>query len=389
MNLWLGIFWGSAILLGYVLIGYPLLLLAGLRMMRRASTVETPIQSWPIVTLIIPAYNESRVLEAKLQNALALDYPRDRLEIMVASDGSSDATVDIARRFVERGVQVLAFEQRRGKASVVNDAAARACGDVLCLCDANVMFAPDALRRLVQPLQDPTVGAVTGTVVIASEDSNFEHGEKLYYHLERTVQTAESQLGSLMGVDGGMYVLRSECFRRLPADTILDDFVLSMQVLRQGLRVLYEPRARATENGTPLAAQEFKRRVRIAAGAAQSVARGNFPSWRTPVECWQYLSHKLLRWLMPVWLLGIFVSSLMLSTTHDFYLFALGCELLVLISAIVGLVSLPTRATRWGGATFYFVMSQAALLWGFGKGILGQQSVTWARADRLSPVPHS
>ena len=336
---WYELFWSAAAIGFYTHAGYPLLmLLAG--MFRR----QRPGQAChPRVSLVIPAHNEAKVLRQKLQNALALDYPRERLEIIVASDGSQDETIDIARSFSKQGVRLLAFAQRRGKASVLNDAVAQSTGTVICLCDANVMFRPDALRHLVAQLDDSRVGAVTGEVRLASEDSNFGQGESFYYRIERTIQLAESQVGSLMGVDGGMYVLRRELFRPLPADTILDDFVISMNVIRQGKRVAYEPAALADENATPLAVQEYRRRVRVSAGAVQSLKRGNFPPIVQPVVCWQYFSHKLLRWMGPLVLVAALVSNAMLWPAGIIYQAAFVGQVLFYAAAAVGTVSLKLR----------------------------------------------
>jgi cellulose synthase/poly-beta-1,6-N-acetylglucosamine synthase-like glycosyltransferase len=335
-------------------------------------------------TLIVPAHNEEIVLQAKLENAVSLNATPGGLDIIVASDGSSDRTVEIARAFEDQGVRVLEYKERRGKASVVNNAVEQATGDVVCLCDANVMFEPDALDKLVARLGDPNVGAVTGDVRIASHESNFGQGESSYYSLERPLQIAESRVGSLMGVDGGMYVLRKKLFQPLPADTILDDFVISMQVIKQGHRVVYEPSAVAYENGTPTARQEWRRRVRVAAGAMQSMLRREWPPITRPVELWQYISHKALRWMMPWLLLTLLVSNVLLAPTHWFYQWTLAGQGVVYLSAIAGLVSLRFRLTRVGGITFYFVMSNVAMAVGLLKGIVNRQPVMWQQADRTA-----
>jgi cellulose synthase/poly-beta-1,6-N-acetylglucosamine synthase-like glycosyltransferase len=374
------LFWMAAGLLVYCTAAYAVLVvLLGSVLRRRAAVEECEL---PSVTLIIPAHNEQSVLEAKLNNALALDYPRDQLEIVVASDGSSDETEAIARVFEDRGVQLLAFPERRGKASVLNDAIDVAAGDVICLCDANVMFRPDALKILAGRLADPAVGAVSGEVRLASHESNFGHGESAYYRFERLLQSAESNAGSLMGVDGGMYVVRKELFRPLPADTILDDFVISMEVIKQGKRVAYEPAAVATENGTPAARQEFRRRVRVAAGAMQSLKRGNYPPLRRPIELWQFVSHKLLRWLMPVWLMLLLVSNSLLWNAGLFFQVSLAGQLVVYSLAAIALASVRFRSTPLGGVPFYFVMSNVAMAIGLLKGLLNRQPVTWVKADR-------
>ena len=349
---WIVVYWAALAAECYTLAGYPLALLL-LNLCTRGRKPEL----WePRVSLIIPAHNEAKVLAAKLENALALDYPQEKLEIILASDGSTDNTAEVARSFLPHGIKLIAHNTRRGKASVINDAVREASGEVLFLCDANVMFAADALRQLVGHLKDPTVGAVTGVVRLASHESNFGHGESFYYRLERSLQSAESSVGSLMGVDGGMYLLRKELFRPLPPETILDDFVISMQVIRQGYRVTYEPSAVAEENGTPTASQEWRRRVRVAAGAAQSLKRGCWPSLLRPICLWQYLSHKLLRWLSPFYLLLLFAANTMLLSQGIWYQITFAGQIGFYLLAAAALW-VPFRKTPWGGLPFYFSMS--------------------------------
>lgn len=372
------VFWISIAAMFYVHAGYWLLLriIPG----RRRNRVEVTL---PHVSLIIPAYNEAQCLAAKLRNVLdEIDYPRDCLEIIVASDGSSDATVAIARSFEARGVRVLDFDQRRGKASVLNDAVAAASNDVLCLCDANVFFDRQALRRLVGRLADPDVGAATADVRLASEDSNFGRGESIYYRLERSVQSDESRIGTTICVDGGMYVLRRELYRKLRADTVLDDFVTSMNVIRAGKQVVYEPDAVAHEDGLPLARQEFMRRIRVSAGAVQAVKRGDFPPpWRA-ITFWQFLSHKLLRWAGPIWLILILVSSLALWREGPLFQAVLAGQLLFYALAVAGTCSVRFRDTTLGGGAFYFAMSHLAMAIGTVKGLFNLQHAAWKRTQR-------
>ncbi len=219
---------------------------------------------------------------------------------MIADDGSTDATADIVARFSSDRVRFLASNQRQGKASAMNRLAAAATYPLLLFTDANVIFSRGAVRRLVDRLADDRVGAVTGEVRLVGSDDEFSSGESLYYWLERQIQGAESRIGSVMGVDGGMYVIRRELFQPLPADTILDDFAVSMRVMRAGKRVVYETAAKATESGTPSARQEFDRRARIAAGAVQLLKRGQVPRLTQGVLWFQFISHKLLRWLSPI-----------------------------------------------------------------------------------------
>jgi len=379
-----GVFWVSLGVLFYVYVGYFALLTVA----RRLTSTATPAaEAVPTVTLIIPAYNEEAVLEAKLENALSLDYPADKLEIIVANDASDDRTEEIARSYEDRGVQLVSRTHRQGKAAAMNRAIQRASGELLCLCDANVTFRPDALTRLTQRLGDLAVGAATGDVRLASGESNFGHGESLYYWIERCLQSAESQVGSLMGVDGGMCVVRKELFRPPPPDTILDDFVVSMDVIAQGYRVVYEPSAIAHEGGTPGARQEWRRRVRIAAGAVQSLKRRQWPPMNRPVEFWQYVSHKGLRWMSPLLLLLLLLTNILLAGQTAFYAVALCVQTAGYLTAVLGAASVRFRRTRIGGVLFYFVMSNVAMTVGIVKGLFDLQPVTWMRTDRTGVGP--
>lgn len=376
------LFWLAAGILLYVLAAYPLLvyLIGRLRPAPRPHDEET----LPSVTVVIPARNEEAVLAGKLQNTLTIAYPSDRLEVIVASDGSTDGTVEIAQGFADGGIRVLAFPDWRGKASTLNRVIEQANGEVLCLCDANVMFRPDALRCMVRRLSDERTGAVTGDVRLASDEASFGRGESLYYRLERWLQAVESRAGSVMGVDGGMYVVRKELFRPLPADTILDDFVISMDVIRQGRRVVFEPRAVAVENGTTTACQEFHRRVRVASGAVQSLKRGQWPPWRRLMEVWQYVSHKLLRWLGPVWLLVLLVSNICLWKQGGVYQASLVGQGMFYLAAGAASLSLRFRRTTLGGIAFYFTMSHVAMGIGLVKGLFWKQRGTWKRTERAT-----
>ena len=376
---WIIVYWVAAGLLGYALGGYPLLLLL---LNRRGERKFDDDFELPPISLIIPAYNEASVIREKLENTLTIDYPRDKLEILVASDGSEDGTNEIALEFAEQGIRLLDFSPRRGKASVLNDATGMAAHDILCLCDANVMFRPDALRKLVRNFANEKIGAVTGDVQLASEESNFGSGESFYYRIERGLQLAESDIGSLMGVDGGMYLIRKQLFTILPGDTILDDFVVSIEVVRQGYGVVYEPDAIADESGTPTASQEYRRRKRVSAGAVQSLKRGVWPRWHQPIEVWQFLSHKVLRWACPLWLALLLVANAMLWNAGWFYQATLIGQLAIYLLALMGLVIVPARAFSPIGIPFYFMLSQVGLVAGMFRGIFNLQKVTWQPVDR-------
>lgn len=372
-------FWTCAIVLTYIYLIYPgLMWIAGhLRTRRKHRLTDRPS-----VTLVVPAHNEAEVLNAKLANIFQIDYPADRLEIIVASDGSTDETVAIARQNVSTRLKILDLP-RGGKATALNAAVAEATGDIVCLCDANVMFRPDAITRLVERFGEPGVGAVTGDVRLASYESDFGAGETIFYEMERQIQRGESRFGSVMGVDGGMYVVRRELFQPIAPDTILDDFTLSIGIIRQGFRIAYEPAAIATENGTPTSAAEFHRRVRIAAGSVQSLKRLVWPPISRPVEFWQYLSHKFLRWLGPYVVLSLLATSFLLAGRAAIYDVALVAQALVASIAFAATISARFRRTTLGGVPFYFMLSNVAMVLGHAKGLFDRQSVAWSRTERV------
>jgi poly-beta-1,6-N-acetyl-D-glucosamine synthase len=379
---WLLAFAGMLVL--YVYVGYPVLLgLIGLFVRKRSSQAQTVE---PKVSLVIPAYNESKVIREKIENSLRIDYPSDRLEIIVASDGSTDGTNNIAQEYEHRGIKLIGLQPRAGKISVLNRAIPAATGQIIVLCDANVMFLPNALRRLVRHFTDSTVGAVSGDVRIASEDAPFGESEGLYYKYERFIQLQESALGSTVTVDGGMYAIRKDLFQTLPSDTILDDFIIGMNVALAGSRVIYDPSAIATENATETVQQEFRRKVRIVAGAFRELCRGRpVPSPLQVQLFWSYFSHKVLRWFVPWMLLVILMGNALLIWKHPgsvLPLSLLAAQGLFYGCALVGCTRPNARWPAIVGVPFYFCMVNAAAWIGSLRGLIGIEKVTWRKAER-------
>lgn len=377
--IWLFLISSGLLVYGFLI--YPsILLIAGKG--KRKHPAKQMDESLPSVSLVIAAYNEESVLKRKLQNALEIDYPASKLEIFLGSDGSDDATDSIAREFDDTPIQYIPYSQRRGKPSVLNDTIGRCSGELLFLCDANVMFEPGALRELVAHFSDESVGAVTGDVRLESEDADFGEGESAYYRVERAIQLGESRMGSVMGVDGGMYVVRRELFEPLPAEVLNEEFLVTMRAIRKGYRIAYEPDAIASETATPTAKQEWRRRVRISAGTIQLLAGKVWPPIGRPIEFWQFVSHKLIRWCNPYLLMTTLISSVFLARVHWFFGVVLAAQLLFYGLALLATFSLRLRATTLGGITFYFTMSHIAMAVGNSKGLLKRQSALWKQADR-------
>lgn len=364
------IFWISLSIILYTYIGYPLLLFF-LTKLQKIPIKKGNIE--PSISIIIPAYNEEKIIAQKIDNCLGLDYPKDKFEIIITSDCSTDKTDNIVARYREKGVILKRLNKRSGKIVVLNRTIPEARGEIIVLCDANTIFKPDAIRVLIRNFYDESVGAVSGDVRLLNEDVRFGKSEGLYYKLERFIQVKESLLHSIIGVDGGMYALRKELYK-FPSDNItLDDFVISMEVINQGKRVIYEAEAVATEKSPPSPKEEFRRRTRVATGCFQALfQREGIPSLSSPIIVFEYISHKLSRWMVPFLLIFLFWSNLLLVSV-SFYRWILFFQVCLYCSALIGskihvkIFSLP----------FYFCLTNMAIIVGFFKTLIGKQSVMW------------
>ena len=375
------IFWASAAVALYVYAGYPVVLAIVARL-------GTPTRRrdgyYPTVSLIIAAHNEERVIRAKIENSVALDYPRDRLEIVVASDGSDDATNTIVREYADAGVVLEEIRPRGGKTRAINIAVPRTHGEILVLSDANTMYRPDALARLTRHFADQSVGAVSGDVQLVDSAGQYAASEGLYYRYERQLQALEGRLHSIIGADGGMYALRRAAFKPVPPQLIVDDFVISMNVACAGYRVIYDAEAIAVEQGTHTSTEEFRRKARIVAGGFQALMSGQgVPTLAQPSLLWCYVSHKLLRWLIPVFLVAAFAASAMLARGNGWYLAAWCAQAIFYV--IAALRWFDVAGFRRGAAAavpYYFCLVNSAALVGLWKALMRTQPVTWQRAAR-------
>lgn len=378
------VFWGSTAALGYVYLGYPILL-ALLRPVARRSIVKSAME--PRVCLLIAANDEEAVIDAKLRNTLAVDYPQDKLDIVVASDGSVDDTNAMVRRFAPR-VRLLELSPRRGKIAAINEAMQSITSEVVIFSDANTFLDPRAIRALVQNFSDERVGAASGDVSLVGDRAALARSEDLYYLYERWVQQAESEIGSMIGADGALYAIRRELFVPPSNDTILDDMAIPMAVVRAERRVVFEPAARGYEQGSETASEEFSRKARVVAGAIQFLSRRD--SWiglRSVQVIFSLISHKGLRWLSPAFLAGAFIASLLLADVSPVYAAAAAAQGLVFVLGLFGCWR-PLRRVSVIALAHYFCLVQAAACAGFVRGVSGAQSVLWQRFQRAhDPAP--
>lgn len=377
------IFWLCGLLVVYTYALYPALLLV--LSLFRSKRRELDENHFPAVSLLIAAYNEESVIADKLKNCLALDYPKDQMEILVGSDCSDDRTNEIVAQYASANIKLFPFQQRRGKAAVVNDLAAFAQGDVLIFSDANSMYRRDALLRLLPHFADAKVGGVCGRLVLLSKAGQIDaEGERFYWDYENYLKYLEGRIKTVFGANGAIYAIRRNLFRALPADKVVaDDFLIPLQVVAAGHDVVYEKSAVATESAAENLGAEFKRKVRIGAGNFHGI-REIFPLLN-PLRgfvAFGLWSHKIIRWLVPFFLLMIFFFNLALLGTPLYNV------LFTLQALFYGIAFLSWQLDRRGVQLpvliypYYFVAVNFALLLGFFKFLTGSQKPAWARTER-------
>lgn len=338
----------------------------------------------PSVTLIIAAYNEERVIEAKIRNSLETDYPRERLHILVVSDGSTDATPQIVQRFRNEGVQSLHEPARRGKTAALNRAVARATSEIVIFSDANNMFERNALRELVRHFSDPRVGGVCGLKQIYdSPERESSQGDSLYWRYESTIKESESRLGSITNADGEIFAVRRDLYEPVDDTVINDDAEITLLLARKGYRVLYERHAVSYEHASIRIEDDFHVKVRMVSGGFQTVAR-HWAFLLLPRSwfAFSFVSHKLLRWLAPGFMILIAVSSLWLISQPFFF----GMVMLQGIFYSLALIGWLGRDGTGRSAVFYIpfylcAMNLAALL-GLWRFLTGSQTTQWRKAER-------
>ncbi|MDH4071467.1 MAG: glycosyltransferase family 2 protein [Gammaproteobacteria bacterium] len=373
-------FWILLALVVYVYAGYPLLLT-----ILRAVGGSRPVRvgsGEPPVTLIVSAFNEAGVIAGKLENCLALDYPRAVLQVIVVSDASDDGTDEVVAGFADRGVELLRMADRGGKTLGLNAAVQMARGEVVVFSDANAMYGRDVLRRLVRNFADPAVGAVVGESTYVNPEVESERSEGLYWRYETTIKRLESALGSVVGGDGAIYAIRRALYVPMRADA-LSDFVNPLQIVQAGHRCVYEPEARSYERAADNFDKEFRRKVRIVNRAWRALLRlkALLNPLRYGLFSFQLISHKLLRWLVPLFLASLFVVNLAVLGRHSIYRIALAGQLVFYLLAFAGYLarhraSLPALLS----IPYYFCLVNLASALGILDAFRGKTYTTWATA---------
>jgi len=366
------VFWFSLAVPLYAYLGYPLVLLL-LRALCRRPVAKQPIA--PFVSLLIPAYNEARTIMQKIENSLRLDYPAERLEIVIASDGSTDATAELARRLADgTRVRLLDFPQNRGKMATLNASVPRLSGDIVVFTDATAMLQPDAIRRLVENFADPRVGAVCGRYrSVEAVGSGIGKPEDIYWRYESLLKAMESQIASTVGAHGHLHAIRKALYNYPPAGTINDDCVIPLSVIAKGYRAVYEPDALVCEEAKEMAG--FARRVRIMAGNIQQLRLiGSLLRTLRVLPLFFLLSHKASRLVTPIALLTTLAANACLLSAPLYMEFFCGQSIFYLLAALGLLRSLRPRALM---LPFYFSMINAAAFFGFYHALTRRRSMAW------------
>ena len=379
------IFYLSTGLVFYTYLLYPFILILMSRL--TPPTRSEPDEGYsPRVSMVIAAYNEADVIGKKMDNCLSLDYPRDRIEFLLGSDGSTDGTEGIASGYADGRFRLIHFPQHRGKIAVLNDLVPLAKGEVVVFSDANTIYSWDAIKQLIKHFADPLIGAVCGRLRIVNPNQGSAGlGEGIYWSYEVALKRLESDVDSVIGANGGIYAIRRELFQSLPLErALMDDFLIPLGIRGLGYRVIYEPRAMGEENASYSMRDEFKRKVRIGAANYNSLyyiyPLLNPAKGYTSFFLW---SHKILRWVVPFLLILAFISSFMIfghMPFRAFFLLQLVFYLLALIGFIVDLFGV--KKVKILSIPYYFVVVNFALLLGFIKFITQTQEVAWEKRTR-------
>jgi cellulose synthase/poly-beta-1,6-N-acetylglucosamine synthase-like glycosyltransferase len=372
------LFWVSAALTIYVYAGYPLLLYLFARRKDCASSAEGP--ELPRVSLLISAYNEKAVITEKLKNALSLDCGRGRLEIIVISDCSDDGTDELVRQFAGEGVCLVRQQERLGKSAGLNLGVQRATGELIVFSDANSIYRPDALRKLIRHFSDPEVGYVVGNCAYreSAGQAASANSEGLYWKLETWLKERESDFGSVVGGDGAIYAIRRELFTTLRA-TDINDLLNPLQIIARGFRGVYDRTAVCYEDAGDSFEKEFRRKVRIISRSLNAVRRAPqvLLPWIQPRHWLALISHKLLRWFVPFYLFTVLITSLFLWQI-PFYRFAVISQAgFYALAAIGWAVKSRREAPRIVYLPYYFVLVNLASLLGVIRAWSGSLSPTW------------
>jgi cellulose synthase/poly-beta-1,6-N-acetylglucosamine synthase-like glycosyltransferase len=364
------LFWLCFALIAYAYVGYAVWLLLRTRLLG-----TRPVQKQyftPAISVVIAARNEEANLPAKLENLRCMDYPPDCLEVVIASDGSTDRTADILRDH-SSAIRPVILRESNGKACALNEAVRRSTGEMLVFLDARQYVEPDAVSELISCFADPTVGAVSGELLLEDSEGKSEDALGIYWKIEKIVRKLESASGSVVGVTGAIYAIRRELYTEIPAGTILDDLFVPMNVARMGRRVIFQPSAIARDRLFSAKGKEFSRKVRTLTGNYQLLRLA--PWLLSPANplLFRFVSHKLLRLLVPFLLLLMLIASAMAGGSFYRTIFCL--QVIFYVAAVFGTLIPSVKQFKPVGIASTFVMLNAAAALAFYNFAAGRKKV--------------
>jgi poly-beta-1,6-N-acetyl-D-glucosamine synthase len=389
------IFWISLFLIFYSYVGYGILVWILVKLKsafkgRQPATSRQPasVNQYPAVALVVAAYNEEDFILEKIQNTLALDYPKDKLELIFITDGSNDNTPAIVARFPQ--ILLLHQPDRQGKVAAMNRAIRQVQSPLVIFCDANTLLNTACVREIVKHYEDPKVGGVAGEKKIMQQgkDAAAAAGEGLYWKYESFLKRLDSDLYTTVGAAGELFSVRKALFEQAPEGTIIEDFVQSLKLVINGYVVRYEPNAYAAEAPSASIKDEMKRKVRICAGAFQAMVllKELFNVFKYPVASFQFISHRILRWTVcPVALILLLLSNMLIVIMGGglFYQAVLVLQAIFYTMGITGWIY-ASRNIRLKAVyiPFYFLFMNLSVFIGFSRFLRNKQTVLWEKAAR-------
>ncbi len=383
-------FWIALFIVFYSYVGYGILLWILLKIRKKKPAVSNPTPFEPLVSLIIPAYNEEDFIRQKIENTLALDYPAEKLTVIFVTDGSSDNTPAIIREYPQLHVQHN--NDRKGKVAAMNRAILSVNTPFTIFCDANTLLNRECIRNIIRHYADPRIGGVAGEKKVEDLDNPGAagSGEGIYWKYESWLKKLDSDFYTVVGAAGELFSLRTDLFEHVEENVLLDDFVISLRICKKGYKVAYEPAAYAIEKPSANIKEEKKRKIRISAGGFQSIGMLSelLNVFKYPLLSFQYISHRVLRWAVCPFLLPlIFLANLFLiiNNAHSIYIISFWAQVVFYGMAILGWLSGRLNLKiKLLYVPYYFTFMNLSLYQGFFRYLRGNQSVLWDKAKRKS-----
>ena len=370
------LYWVALLTMLYLYFGYPLAMFL-LSLTRRKPPRKEYIN--PAVSILMPVYNEEEYIEDKIKSMLSVDYPENKVEILIGSDGSTDGTEEIVRKYVNGMVKLYSGEERRGKPSMLNLLTSKAKGEILVFTDVRQELDKDSLKELVGNFYDERVGSVSTELLFEDENNKTGNGIGFYWRYEKFIRDCESKIGSMLGATGAMYAIRRRLFSALPKDLILDDVYIPLKIVEKGYRAIFDTNAKIYDRVAKTSEQEFLRKARTHTGNFQvfGYVKKLFNPLKSPVAL-QLFSHKLLRLMGPYLLVALFVSNMFLLGNY-FYLLSFILQIVFYALALLGV--LHKRANRLFDIPHMFCVMNLAAVVGLYRYLTHNHSILWRRAQ--------